>query len=222
MWLEDFVLDIESSEWSWNSVELNKNNSEKQKNSSKKTQAKIAKTKKDEKKARKYDILLAGFLIKIIIDKKYDVILSDLFQTINKWYPSNFVLWVLSLINIEISNKIREIWNKENITFDYVKKNLEEDFNDNKIDPKIKNRINNWVEDMIDSIKIEYSIIQTKKLKNLLKDDDKIILNYISKIFSFFLKEININISKTTSENISEFILNELKKWLNKLKLENF
>lgn len=222
MWLEDFTPDIESSEWAWNSAESTKENSEKQKESSKKAQAKIAKTKKDETKAKKYDFLLAGFLVKIIVDKKYDVILSDLFQTIHKWYPSNFVLWVLSLINIEISNKIREIWNKENITFDYIKKNLEEDFNDNKIDPKIKSRINNWVEDIIDSTKIEYSIIQTKKLKNLLKDDDEILLNYTSKTFSFFLKEININISKTTSENISEFILNELKKWLDKLKLENF
>lgn len=220
MWLEDYSPDIDSSEWLWNWTEKTKEASEKYKESVKKSWVKIARTKKDEKKAKKYDFLLAGFLVKIIVDKKYDTILESLFPTIHKWFPSNFVLWILSLINIEISNKIREVSQKEKIIFNYKIKNTDTNFDDSNIDKEIQNRINYWVEDIVNSIIIEYSNIQTKKLKELLITDNELLLIYMSKVFSFFLKEININISKSKSDNISEFILNEIKKSINKLKIE--
>lgn len=220
MWLENYSPDIDSSEWLWNWTEKTKEASEKYKESVKKSWVKIARTKKDEKKAKKYDFLLAGFLVKIIVDKKYDTILESLFPTIHKWFPSNFVLWILSLINIEISNKIREVSQKEKIIFNYKIKSTDTNFDDSNIDKEIQNRINYWVEDIVNSIIIEYSNIQTKKLKELLITDNELLLIYMSKVFSFFLKEININISKSKSDNISEFILNEIKKSINKLKIE--
>ena len=73
------------------------------------------------------------------MDKKYDFILEELFKVINHSYPSNFVLWILSLINIEISNKIRENINKELINFSYKSIELK-DFDDNNIDLEVKNR----------------------------------------------------------------------------------
>lgn len=220
MGLEDYTPDIDSSEWIWNSAESSKEASEKFKESSKKAWAKVAKTQKDEKKAKKYDFLLAGFLVKIIVDKKYDSILDTLFPAIHEWYPSNFILWILSLINIEISDKIRETTGKEKIIFSYEIKNEIEEFDDNNICIQIKNRINYWVEDIIDSLTLEYSHIQTKKLKELLKNDEKILLTYSSKIFTFFLNELNIKISKNKSEWISIFIIWEIKKSLNKLEIE--
>jgi hypothetical protein len=63
--------------------------------------------------------------------------------------------------------------------------------------------------------------LQTKKLKELLINDDKLLLTYTSKVFSFFLNEININISKSKSKNITEFILNEISKSIDKLEIEN-
>lgn len=221
MWLEDYSPDIDSSEWIWQWAEVSKEASEKYKESSKKAWAKIAKTQKDEKKAKKYDFLLAGFLVKIIVDKKYDSILDTLFPAIHWWYPSNFILWILSLINIEISNKIRETTNKKSIIFDYKIKNETEEFDDNNINWIIKDRINYWVEDITDSVILEYSSLQTKKLKELLINDDKLLLTYTSKVFSFFLNEININISKSKSKNITEFILNEISKSIDKLEIEN-
>jgi hypothetical protein len=221
MSLEEYIPDIDSSESWWNTAEASKEVSEKYKEVSKKAQAKVSKTRKDEKKAKKYDFLLAGFLVKIIVDKKYDTILDTLFPTIHKWYPSNFVLWILSLINTEISNKIREISNKELINFNYNIKSDIEDFNDNNINPIIRERINNWVIDITDSVTIEYSSIQTQKLKELLITDEHILLNYTSKVFQFFLKEININITEAKSDNISGFILSEIKKSINKIKIEN-
>ena len=221
MGLEEYIPDIDSSESWWNTAEASKESSEKYKESSKKAQAQIQKTKKDEKKAKKYDFLLAGFLVKIIVDKKYDTILETLFPAIHEWYPSNFVLWILSLINTDISNKIRETSNKELINFEYNKNNEQEEFNDSKINPEIRTRINYWVEDITDSVTLEYSNIQTIKLKKLLIEDEIILLSYTSKVFSFFLNEINISISESKSKNISNFILSEVKKSIDNLKIEN-
>jgi len=221
MWIEDYSPDIDSANWPWNSAEATKEVSEKYKESSKKAWAKVAKVSKDEKKAKKYDFLLAWFIVKIIVDKKYNFILESLFKAIHEWYPSNFVLWILSLINIEISNKIRETSNKQYILFDYEKNEEQEEFDDHNINLKIKNRINFWIDDIMDSLIIEYSSIQTEKLKLLLLNDDVILLDYTSNIFTFFLNEINISISKKKSENISDFIISEVKKSIDKLEIEN-
>jgi len=219
MGLEDFSPDIDSSEWTWKSSEAISEVSEKIKESSKKAAAWVKRTKQDEQKAKKYDFLLAWFLAKIIIDKKYDFILEELFRVINHSYPSNFVLWVLSLINTEISNKIRENNKKENINFSYKSNELKE-FDDANIDLEIKNRINYWIEDIIDSVTIEYSSIQTIKIINLLEKDDKIIVNYIANIMFYFLKSINVNISKNKALNISDFIISETLKSIKKLNIE--
>lgn len=220
MSLEDFSPEIESSEWVWQSSEGTKEISEKYKESTKKAWAKIKKTQKDEKKAKKYDFLLAGFLVKIIVDKKYDSILETLFPTINSWYPSNFVLWILSLIYIEISEKLRSVSGKDEIIFNYNIKDETETFDDNNINSKIKDRINYWIEDIIDSVSIEYSNIQTDKLKNILNSDTELLLKYISKVFTFFLNEINISISENKANNISKFIISEIIKSINKLEIE--
>ena len=62
MSLEDFS-PVESSEWGWNSTEI----SEKYKEAAKKAGAGIKRTQKDESKAKKYDFLLAKFLVKMIL-----------------------------------------------------------------------------------------------------------------------------------------------------------
>ena len=221
MWIEDYSPDIDSSETGWNSAEAAKDASEKYQESAKKAWAKVAKTQKDEKKAKKYDFLLAGFLVKIIVDKKYDTILDTLFPAIHAWYPSNFILWILSIRNTEISNKIREVSNKELIQFNYTTKKITEEFDDSNIDKLIQNRVNYWVEDITDSVTLEYSSIQTQKLKELLIKNDTLLLTYTSKVFTFFLKEINISITESKSLSISEFILWEVKKSIDKLEIEN-
>ena len=127
----------------------------------------------------------------------------------------------MSLINIEVSNKIREVSNKQQIIFNYVVKKETSVFDDNNIDAQIKNRINHWVEDIVDSISIEYSSIQTQKLKALMQTDKSLLSNYTQKVFRFFLKELNIEISPSKAQNISEFILSEIENKIANLELEN-
>ncbi len=218
MSIEEYTPDIDSSEWWWDQTEVTKEVSEKFKEGVKKWTAGIKRASKDESKAKKHDLLLANFLVKIIINKKYDDILESLFKAMNSKYPSNFLLGILSLINLEISNKIRELSWKEKVKFNYnIVENV--NFDDNNLDEDIKNRINFWVEDITDIVTIEYSSILTEKLLKIFWKDDNL-LRFISKVFAFFLKEINISISEKKCLWISEFILSEIEKQIQKLKLE--
>ena len=219
MSLDEYSYDIDNSDSPWSSPEQFKEISEKFKESIKKASAWIAKTQKDEKKAKKYDFLLANFLVKIIIDKKYDSVLENIFKVMDFWYSSNFILWILSLINLEVSNKIREISWKEQIIFDF---RLEEiwEFDDNNMRKPIKDRINLWIEDMIDATTIDFSSIQNKRNIELLDKDWKVIIIFTAQIISFFLNEANISIKKDKAISISKFIISEVKSAMKSLKIE--
>ena len=219
MSLDEHSYDIDNSDSPWSSPEQVKEISEKFKESIKKASAWIAKTQKDEKKAKKYDFLLANFLVKIIIDKKYDSVLENIFKVMDFWYSSNFILWILSLINLEVSNKIREISWKEQIIFDF---RLEEiwEFDDNNMRKPIKDRINLWIEDMIDATTIDFSSIQNKRNIELLDKDWKVIIIFTAQIISFFLNEANISIKKDKAISISKFIISEVKSAMKSLKIE--
>ncbi len=219
MSLEEFTPDIESQEWSWNSSEKGKEVSEKFKEQIRKAWSWIQRTRKDEKKAKKSDMILANFLVKMIINKKFDNILSKLFLLLDKWYPSNFLLWIVSLIYIDISNKIRESNSITLIEFDY-KSEEKVAFDDKNIDDKIKNRINSWIEDIISCVSVDYSHLLNKRLIELLDMKDESILNFTSSVFSFFLESINVSIDKGESFNISEFIVKEILKKIKDLEIE--
>ena len=135
------------------------------------------------------------------------------------WYSSNFILWILSLINLEVSNKIREFSWKEQISFDF---RLEEiwEFDDNNMRKPIKDRINLWIEDMIDATTIDFSSIQNKRNIELLDKDWKVIIIFTAQIISFFLNEANISIKKDKAISISKFIISEVKSAMKSLKIE--
>jgi hypothetical protein len=221
MWLEDFSLDLDN--WidsSWDSW-VNKAKevaSEKAQEQAKKSAAWIKRTQKDEKKAKKCDFLLASFLVKIIKDKKYDFLLEDLFSCLDINYPSNFLIWLLSLIYLPISDKIREKSKKPIIEFNYISKELIE-FNDLKTPKEVQDRLNFWVEDIIDILSIEYSSLLTKRLKKMYWKD-KYLLRLTSKIISFFFQEINITITASKAQKLSEFILKEVYKKILLIKIE--
>ena len=80
MWLNDFSPSIDwQDEGSLSLGNVSEQISEVYKEEQKRAQAKISKTQKDEKKAKKQDLLLAKFLVKILIDKRYDSIFPSMF-----------------------------------------------------------------------------------------------------------------------------------------------
>ena len=107
MWLDDFT-PSESEWWGPKSAEI----LESFKEMLKKSGAWIKRVQKDEKKSKKHDNLLAWILIEIIKDKRYDFLYDWIFECFDNWYSSNFILWVLSLIYLPVSDKIRDFSHK--------------------------------------------------------------------------------------------------------------
>lgn len=207
---------VESSESSWNtSPEV----SEKFKEAAKKSSAGVQRTQKDEKKAQRYDTLLSHMLILIIRNKDFDDLLNPLFDCVDAWYPSNFIVWVFSLVYHPVHLKIREISKKPEFLFHYKIKEQVDFFHDTFVDPQIKNRINVWIEDIIDAVIVEVSSLTTERLKQLLQDDETILI-FISLIFQFFLKKLNLEISIEKSQSYAKFISSEIQKSLKNIALE--
>jgi hypothetical protein len=76
----------------------------------------------------------------------------------------------LSLINIDISNRIREHNRKKLINFKYKADKIIA-FDDKEFPKEVRTRINYWIEDIIDSVTLEYSSIQTEKIISCLEND---------------------------------------------------
>jgi len=211
MSIEDYWAVDEGSESGSQSSEI----SEKYKAAAKKAGAGIKRTQKDEKKAKKYDFLLAKFLVEMILMKKYDDLLDELFACLDAWYGTNFLLWILSLIYLPISNEIRTTNKKQPIDFHYEPTTQSVAFDDHALDPEIRKRVNMWIEDMELVVALEVSSIITKRTLWLILYDEKV-RTFTSSVFSFFFRELNISITQSKSKSYSEFILWELEKSLKK------
>ncbi|MCT4617430.1 MAG: hypothetical protein N4A38_04430 [Candidatus Gracilibacteria bacterium] len=205
--------DIEEVESGSQGVEV----SEKDRQRQEKAKKQFKKLQKDENKAKKTDLLLADFLSQILKDRRYDFLWDDIIDNIDEGVPSNFILGVLSLIYLPISDKIREFTLKEKIVFDYSTEERIK-FDDNKLDDKIKLRINQMLEDIIGVVTYEPSTVLTQRLIKQIKQ--KQVVKFFQKTFLFFFDNINIDISDKKALSYSMFILDEIRKTLEKIELE--
>ena len=209
MGLNDFSADIDWQDEAgismWN---VSEQISEVYKEEVKKWQAQARKTRKDEKKAKKQDMLLAKFLVKILIDKRYDSLFPSLFKSFDAGVPSNLILWILSLVYIEISNELRISTDKKLIQFFY---NSEDtiNFNWSNLPQVVKDRINYWVEDILTVITLNPSKIYTKRVIASIKNSSELKIFTIS-VFKYFLEEINIYIPDKVIADYSDFILKKV------------
>lgn len=211
MWLDDFT-PLED-----NSGPKSAEVSEKFKEAAKKARAWIKRVQKDEAKAKKFDLILVEFLVIFIRDKKYDEILESLFKVLDSGISSRFIVAILSLIYLPISDKIREITWKEKLKFFFYSENYK-DFDDSDIDPILRDRINHWIEDVVSIMSFDPSWVVDKRTLELIKNTD--VLKFTAKVFSFFFKEINMSITLSKSNSYSDFILSEIQKVLSKIDME--
>ncbi len=150
--------------------------------------------------------MLAKFLVEMILKKKYDHLLGELFACLDAGYGTNFLLGILSLIYIPISDEIRRAAGKEKIIFQYKLSSEVQNFHEHDIPKEVRERVNAWIEDMEDVSMFEVSSIITQRTLGLILYDEKIRI-FTASVFSFFFKELNITISESKSRNYSDFIL---------------
>lgn len=199
----------ESAEGGGNSTEI----SEKYKEAAKKAAAGISRTQKDEWKAKKYDFLLAKFLIDMILQHKYDALLEELFTCLDAGYGTNFLLGILSLVYMPISDEIRRAAGKDPFIYEYIISGEALSFDDQYLPVEIQRRVNVWTEDIELVISFEVSSIITHRTFWLILYDEKI-RNFTTSIFLFFFQESNIEVSEGKARSYSNFILAELEKTL--------
>jgi len=209
MGLNNFSSDIDWQDEAWISMwNVSEQISEAYKEEVKKTTAKVKKTRKDEKKAKQQDMLLAKFLVKILIDKRYDSLFPDLFKSFDVGVPSNLILWILSLVYMEISNELRaNIW-KKIILFSYSSEETI-NFNWKNLPQEVKDRINLWVEDILAIIQLNPSKVYTKRIIKTIQDSQELI-DFTTKVLLYFLAEVNIYMSDKTAKEYSIFILKNI------------
>lgn len=209
MGLNDFSADIDWQDEAgismWN---VSEQISEAYKEEVKRWAAQAKKTRKDEKKAKQQDMLLAKFLVKILIDKRYDSLFPDLFKSFDSWVPSNLILWILSLVYIEISNEMRISVDKKLISFNYHSEETI-NFSGNNLPQLVKDRINLWVEDILLVITLNPSKIYTKRIIASIKNSPELKI-FTKNVFKYFLSEINIYMSDKVLWDYSSFILNKV------------
>jgi len=209
MGLNSFSADIDWQDEAWISMwNVSEQISEVYKEEVKKWAAQAKKTRKDEKKAKKQDMLLAKFLVKILIDKRYDSLFPDLFKSFDSWVPSNLILWILSLVYIDISNELRISVDKKLINFNYHSEETIS-FSWNNLPQVVRDRINNWVEDILLVITLNPSKVYTNRIITNIKDSPELRV-FTTNVFKYFLSEINIYMSDKVLLDYSDFILNKV------------
>ena len=104
------------------------------------------------------------------------------------------------------------VFRKKKIDLNLVKKLLQE------LNEYSKRKVKEYIPIFTNKDFLELE--EMNKVKTLLQTDNELLLSYTSKVFNFFLKEININITNEKSYNISKFILWEVKKSVDNLEIE--
>ncbi len=119
----------------------------------------------------------------------------------------------------KISNPAPLYW-RRSFTFRAFSSPVE--FDDETIDPAIRKRINEWVEDIFTVVSHDPSVIMTQRCIDILqRKENQNIIQLLSHIFIFFLLKINVHISLDRATVYTEFILKEVEKKLKSLKLES-
>lgn len=232
----DGLEDLDIWEWSWEKTQESATEKKEKAAKAAKAMAWIQKTRKDEKRAQKDNDFLYQIVTDIIKIKQFDVFIPVLSEMLSKSIPSNLIIWWISLVYDEAVYIIRNNyipWNtsivinkekikefKTNIWYTPTKEIIE--FNDNTIDTNIKERINEWIEDIISVVSFDPSNIVTNKFLNLIKEQEINILvtNYFAWVFSYFLLWLNIVISKEKAFLYSKFLLWEIIKKMKYLQID--
>ncbi len=230
MWLDSLWDNLDSLD-SW---------SEKTREDSEKTQERkdryskwlawIKRIQKDEKKAKKDNDFLFDILVEILKNNKYDILIPFIVDLMEKWVGSNFIIWAISLVNDEAvkiiksnysSNKNKLI-NEKKVEYLVKYKKTEEliKFNEDSLDPAIKKRINEWVDDIFSIISFDPSVIVTQKFLSFYNANKDTMTNLLVSIITFFLYELNIIIDKNKAFLYCSFILWEVKRKVSEVKLE--
>ena len=191
-----------------------------------KSLAGIKRIQKDEWKAKRDNDHLHECLREIITSRKYDAIIPHIFPLFDSGTPSHIVIGAFSLVHQKASDIIRDHYMKEwevqtHREFRFPAYSTTIEFDDETIDPTIRKRINEWIEDIFAIISYDPSVVMTERFLYILTTKEKKNTSILlAKILIFFLGSLNLHISEEKAMLYTEFILKEVERKLKELKLE--
>lgn len=186
----------------------------------------IQKTRKDEKKAQRDNDYLHICLRDIIASRRYDAIIPHIFPLFDAGVPSHIIIGGFSLIYKPASDIIRDHYiiggvNGAHREFQFPVYETPVEFDDETIEPPIRKRINEWIEDIFAIIGHDPSTVMTERFLRILGwKEKKDLTKLLAEILMFFLISLNIHIAKDKASLYTEFILKEVEKKLKDLELE--
>lgn len=185
----------------------------------------------------------------IISSEKYDILIPYIFPLFDEGIPSHIIIGAFSLVHQHASDIIRDHY-IGNINNGLISPQSEQDttdialvssqsqkyshrtfilpafsapveFDDETIDPAIRKRINEWIEDIFTIVSFDPSIVMTDRFLHILTGKEKKdVVKLLSGVLIFFLLRVNVHISAEKASLYTEFILKEVEKKLKELKLE--
>lgn len=186
----------------------------------------IQRTKRDEKKAQRDNDYLHACLRDIITSRRYDRLIPHIFPLFDTGAPSHIIIGAFSLVHKPASNIIREHYTKDSDdktyrNFQFPAYSTPVEFDDETLEPLVRKRINEWIEDIFTIIGHDPSVVMTDRFLDILSSKEKKhLVKLLAEILVFFLASINIHINEARASLYTEFILKEVEKKLKLLKLE--
>lgn len=210
-----------------------------------KSLAGIKRTQKDEGKAKRDNDYLHECLREIIVSEKYDVLIPYIFPLFEAGIPSHIIIGAFSLVHQHASDIIRDhyVSDTNSLALNTSEHSLANpasqdkkyphrifvltaftspvEFDDQTIDPAIRKRINEWVEDIFTVVSHDPSVVMTERFLHILGSKEKNdVVKLLGGVLIFFLLRVNVHISGDKASLYTEFILKEVEKKLKALKLE--
>ena len=183
----------------------------------------IRRTQKDEKKARRDDDLLALLLAHMLQDESAHPLLLAMIPLIELGVPSHFIIGCVSLTYAEAERLVARHYSgaerERQPRIHDLRGGLRPvsetiiPFDENSLDPKIRDRINLWIEDMFVSLGADPSFIATKKLfGNLIASGEhERIAAFMALVLRMFLASLAIRIPENKATAYADFISRELR-----------
>ena len=205
------------------SAESARESSEKQREKSSKALAGIQKSRRDESKARKHSDALAGILVELLRDPKYDRVVDGVLALLKHDVPS---VAVIAFSAISFEPGLRVLIDHLSMAVKIpmpAKRETPEAFDEKTLRDDERAYINLWVEVLFSALTSDVSVLLTKKLMGQLDSSVRQdIVGAMARFFEIYLSDIGIAIAPKHAEAYAGFILEQVGKRLGQTKLEEF
>lgn len=200
---------------------MSREKAEKASEQAKKATKKLMQMRGDQRKAQKNDDVLFRILKEFIGESRYEVLLDPVIGVLSINTPSHFIIGIISLVYppAEVYILESERSPQGDIPRSAFERNpysntIPSEFNDSTLDPAIRKRIMDWIDDMAFLVTHNPSLILTRALLRLLarSSERRVVEDCLREVFLFFLRDVSLTLSAEDANSYAQFIVARIEK----------